>query len=93
MSKGKLTGCCRTCGSEIVETVNDSVFRDGECDSCERVRYESQPDLVYALDMLLEATIDAERACGFELTEAEVEAEQVAKAALAKAYDKPSSIQ
>jgi hypothetical protein len=30
---------CRTCGSEIVETINDSNFRDGECGPCEYQRY------------------------------------------------------
>ncbi len=36
---------CKTCGSEIVETVNDSLFRDGECNGCEYERYRSQPEL------------------------------------------------
>jgi hypothetical protein len=48
MSKGKPLGTCKTCGSEIVETVNDGVFRQGECDACERIRYESQPALLEA---------------------------------------------
>ena len=48
MSKGKPLGTCTTCGSEIVETVNDGVFRNGECDACERLRYESQPALLEA---------------------------------------------
>jgi hypothetical protein len=48
MSKGKPLGICETCGSEIVESVNDGVFRGGECDYCERLRYESQPLLLAA---------------------------------------------
>lgn len=46
---------CETCGSEIVETVNDSVFGDGECDVCERARYESQPEIKACLHELIEA--------------------------------------
>jgi hypothetical protein len=46
---------CRNCGSEIVDTVNDGVFRDGECDACERARYESQPDIKSSLIELIEA--------------------------------------
>jgi hypothetical protein len=30
---------CKTCGSEIVETVNDSNFHEGECGPCEYARY------------------------------------------------------
>lgn len=37
---------CSCCGSEIVETINDSHFRDGECGSCEYERYKSQPRLL-----------------------------------------------
>jgi hypothetical protein len=48
MSKGKPLGTCGICGSEIVETVNDGVFHGGECDACERIRYESQPALLEA---------------------------------------------
>jgi len=40
---------CRTCGSEIVETINDSNFHDGECGPCEYQRYTSQSDLLIAL--------------------------------------------
>ncbi len=39
---------CKTCDSEIVETVNDSLFRDGECNGCEYERYASQPKLLRA---------------------------------------------
>lgn len=31
---------CKTCGSEIVETINDSNFREGECGPCEYQRYK-----------------------------------------------------
>ena len=54
MSKGKLLGICRTCHSEIVQTVNDGVFRHGECDACERLRYESQAGLLEACYAALE---------------------------------------
>ncbi len=32
---------CKTCGSEIVETVNGSNFGDGECGPCEYARYRT----------------------------------------------------
>ena len=48
MSKGNPIGHCKTCGSEIVETVNDSQFGDGECNGCEYERYKSQPALLEA---------------------------------------------
>jgi hypothetical protein len=88
MSKGKPVGCCETCGSEIVEMYNNGFFGQGECDACELLRYDSQRDLLHALDALLEATIDAGRAVGMEPTEDEIEAEKLAKAALGKAYRK-----
>jgi hypothetical protein len=46
---------CRTCGSTIVDTVNDGVFCDGECGLCERARYESQPEIKANLIELIEA--------------------------------------
>lgn len=46
---------CRTCGSEIVDTVNDGVFLGGECGVCERARYESQPEIKASLIELIEA--------------------------------------
>ena len=39
---------CRTCGGEIVATVNGSLFGDGECGPCEYRRYISQPALLDA---------------------------------------------
>jgi hypothetical protein len=54
MSKGKPLEICRTCKSEIVQAVNDGVFRYGECDACERLRYESQPALLEACYAALE---------------------------------------
>src|SRR5438270_7469073 len=45
---------CRTCGSEIVETINDSRFRDGECGPCEYERYRSQPELLRACEYAVE---------------------------------------
>lgn len=41
---------CRTCGSEIVETINESNFRDGECGPCEYQRYRSQAALLKACE-------------------------------------------
>lgn len=41
---------CRNCGSEIVETINESNFRDGECGPCEYQRYRSQADLLKACE-------------------------------------------
>lgn len=37
---------CKTCGSEIEDSVNEGVFGNGECEHCERLRYETQPDLL-----------------------------------------------
>lgn len=85
MSKGKPISVCRTCGSEIVETVNDSLFRDGECDACEYQRYKSQPAILEALDLLLEQTVDMDLAHGIELTEGEKEARRKSLAAIAAA--------
>lgn len=39
---------CTTCGSEIVATINDSHFNEGECGLCEYERYRSQPTFVEA---------------------------------------------
>lgn len=85
MSKGKPLGVCKTCGSEIVESVNDGVFRGGECDFCERLRYESQPVLLEALDDLLRQTVDLHLECGIELTKREKVARARALAAIATA--------
>lgn len=54
MSKGKHVGTCRTCGSEIVETVNDSLFHEGECNACEYHRYKTQPALHKAANLALD---------------------------------------
>jgi hypothetical protein len=53
MSKGLPLKHCRTCGSEIVESVNDGVFRGGECDACERLRYDSHSALLDACRLAL----------------------------------------
>lgn len=47
-------GHCKTCRSEIVATVNDSLFREGECNVCECQRYHSQPELLEACQTALE---------------------------------------
>ena len=54
MSKGKPLGICRTCRSEIVQSVSNGVFVAGECDACERLRYENKPQLLAALENLVE---------------------------------------
>ena len=43
---------CTTCGSEIVETINDSNFNEGECGPCEYARYKLQPELYSVLNSL-----------------------------------------
>jgi hypothetical protein len=45
------------------------------------------PDLLAALDYLLEQTVDCDLAYGIELTEGEHEARQMARAAIAKAKE------
>ena len=45
---------CKTCGSEIVETINASNFREGECGPCEYQRYASQPALLKECETQLE---------------------------------------
>jgi len=65
---------CKTCGSAIVATINDSVFGDGECNGCEYRRYKLQPEFAEALDRLLEQTVDQDLAYDIELTEGEKEA-------------------
>lgn len=57
MSKGKPLEHCRACGSVIVETINDSLFRDGECNGCEYARYKSQPGLLEACRETLAHTV------------------------------------
>lgn len=39
---------CRTCGSEIVNGINESHFREGECGSCEYDRYRTHAKLLTA---------------------------------------------
>lgn len=90
MSKGKSLGHCKTCESEIVETVNDSVFGDGECNECEYQRYRSQPDLLEALDYLLDQSLDQDLAYGIKFTEGEQQARKMALKAFAKADGKKS---
>lgn len=79
---------CKTCGCEIVETINDSNFRDGECNACEYQRYCSQPDLLEALEYLLQQTVDMDLSHGIGLTEGEQEARDKAIAAISKATGK-----
>ncbi|MGL4555393.1 MAG: hypothetical protein ACRC33_29850 [Gemmataceae bacterium] len=37
---------CKTCGSEVVATVNGSNFAEGECGACEYRRYATQAELL-----------------------------------------------
>lgn len=79
---------CTTCGSEIVETVNDSAFCDGECGPCEYLRYKTQPEVLEVLDRLLDLTLDQDLAVGNELTEKETDARERALALLEKVNGK-----
>ncbi len=45
---------CETCGSEIVESINDSNFHEGECGPCEYHRYRTQPELLHACGLALD---------------------------------------
>ena len=49
----RATTHCKTCGSDIAETINDSNFHEGECGPCEYRRYTSQPALVDAANIAL----------------------------------------
>jgi hypothetical protein len=76
---------CATCGNEIVFSVNDSHFREGECEACECRRYRTQPALVESLDYLLQQTVDMDLCDGIELTEGEKAAREKAIAAITAA--------
>ncbi len=54
MSKGRPIGTCKTCGSAIVEHANDGIFGRGECEGCERMRYETQPQLLALAEEAIE---------------------------------------
>lgn len=82
---------CVTCRSEIVETVNDSNFGDGECGTCEYQRYLMSPDLGTALDDLLELSVDQNQAAGNDLAEREQEVYERATALLKRANERASS--
>ncbi len=75
---------CSTCRSEIVSTINEGCFRDGECDACEYRRYRTQSPLLEALDYLLQQTVDMDLEYGIDLTEGEQEARAMALAAIAE---------
>ncbi len=78
--------CCRTCGSEIVESINGSNFHDGECGSCEYQGYRACGELIEALDELLAQTLDQDLAVGNELSDREEDARQRATSAIARAH-------
>lgn len=79
---------CKTCGSEIVSTINDSNFREGECGPCEYRRYSVQPQFADALDTLLAETVDFDLAQGIELTDRERNAREQALALFTKTIGK-----
>ncbi len=43
---GAAASHCKTCGSEVVVTINDTNFNEGECGPCEYRRYRSQSELL-----------------------------------------------
>lgn len=43
---------CRSCGDDLVEGINDSKFRDGECGPCEYQTYRSRSDLLQACEAI-----------------------------------------
>jgi len=88
MSKGKPNGYCITCRCEIVETVNDSVFGDGECNSCEYERYKSQPHLLDACYLALEEIEQWDQVMGGSEDPRTQEALDALRAATAKAHGK-----
>jgi hypothetical protein len=45
---------CKTCGSEINDSINGSNFHEGECGLCEYRRYRSAPDVLRACTQLVE---------------------------------------
>lgn len=77
---------CKTCGSEIVETINESNFRDGECGPCEYKRYASQSDLLDACFLAMEETGRWDEVLSGEDPEA-VEAFAALQSAIAKAQE------
>ena len=76
---------CTKCGSEIVETINDSEFRDGECGICEYARYKSQPDLLRACGLALEEILQWDQVLGGSEDPRTREAIAALKAAIAQA--------
>jgi DNA-directed RNA polymerase subunit RPC12/RpoP len=51
---GRVDYCCKTCGSEIVEFVNESNFKEGECGPCEYRRYMTSRELLDHLKGIVE---------------------------------------
>lgn len=47
---------CLNCGEEIVATINDSEFRDGECGECEYGRYRRHAELLQTLITIRDTT-------------------------------------
>lgn len=59
---------CKSCGSEVVASVNDSTFGDGECGGCEYRRYRSQPSLLAAARTALDAMNGLAESAGYDPT-------------------------
>ena len=49
---GSPAATCETCGSEIVETVNETFFREGQCGACEYARYAASGELLAAWEAI-----------------------------------------
>jgi hypothetical protein len=82
-STNPLPAHCTTCGSEIVATVNDGAFRDGECGGCEYQRYATQPKLLEAAKEAL--MILSEIVCDLEDDKGEANCVRLLETAIAAA--------
>ncbi len=79
---------CETCGSEIVESINDSAFHDGECGSCEYQRYTSQPDLMRACSLAIREIEQSDRVIGESDGPRTAEVLNTLRSAIRKAHGK-----
>jgi hypothetical protein len=69
MNSLELNVICKRCHCEIVESINDSLFGEGECGACEYLRYRTQPEL-------LRLTISLRNACEDRISILEEEREE-----------------
>ena len=88
MSKGKPLENCKTCNSEIVETVNDSLFREGECGACEYHRYQTQPALLDACELAFDEIAQWDELMGGSEDPRTAHAMEALREAINKAYGK-----